>query len=347
MMADGAYPPPPRDLPQALRAVRAELAVAAGAWRMARPDALEAPAADARRSWRSRMRAPAGRRPSSGGGLIYAIGDVHGRLDLLQLLLDRVDADAAGRPCRLVFCGDYVDRGPASADVLEWLVGLTRILGPRVTLLKGNHEQALLRFLDDPSIGALWIERFGGAETLLSYGVPAPDAGAPGELAAARDELLANMPAGHLRLLQGLQLAFVHHDYLFTHAGLSPEARLSEQTEDDLLWGPDGFLEAKGPFEKFVVHGHTWRGDEPELLGHRIGLDTGAYATGVLTAVRIEDGDHRPLQALDEGAVERRAAEADARAPRLVQRPADYVSAPAAELGGLFARPTLHAADLG
>ena len=163
----------------------------------------------------------------------------------------------------------------------------------------------------------------------------------------ARDELLANMPAGHLRLLQGLQLAFVHHDYLFTHAGLSPEARLSEQTEDDLLWGPDGFLEAKGPFEKFVVHGHTWRGDEPELLGHRIGLDTGAYATGVLTAVRIEDGDHRPLQALDEGAVERRAAEADARAPRLVQRPADYVSAPAAELGGLFARPTLHAADLG
>jgi serine/threonine protein phosphatase 1 len=290
--------------------------------------------------WRG-VRAP---RASTGGRLVYAVGDVHGRLDLLQALLGRIEADAAGRPRLLVFSGDYTDRGPDSAGVLDRLVRLRREFGDGVCLLKGNHELALLRFLDEPTCGGLWLDRFGGAATLTSYGVTPPDATAPPEaMAAARDALLDAMPASHLSLLQGLDLMAVLGDYAFVHAGVAPDAPLAEQTEEDLLWASRGFLTAER-FEKIVVHGHTWAADRPELLDHRIGVDTGAYETGVLTAVAIQDGRRRVLQALDAEAEARRAAEAPAPRP-LVVRPADYVRLPEADRAAMFRTPALSSTE--
>jgi serine/threonine protein phosphatase 1 len=235
------------------------------------------------------------------GQLVYGIGDVHGCYGLLKQLLAQLARDygprARGRRPVLVFVGDYVDRGPDSARVLEALIWLQRRPELEVHLLKGNHEQALLDFIDRPHQGVAWVE-FGGAETLASYGVlpPRPGAG-PADYLRARDELVRRMPASHLRLLAGLELMVLVGDYAFVHAGVRPGRALSRQDEEDLLWIRQGFLDARGPFEKVIVHGHTWTGEQPQLLGARIGLDTGAYATGVLTALRFEDGEVGVLQA--------------------------------------------------
>ncbi|HSV01731.1 MAG TPA: metallophosphoesterase family protein [Phenylobacterium sp.] len=235
------------------------------------------------------------------GRLIYAIGDVHGCYELLRDLLALIARDDAGRGGRgrplLVFLGDYVDRGLQSARVVEALVWLQRRPDLEVRLLKGNHEQALLEFLDAPERAGLWLG-FGGAETLAAYGVIPPRADdRPCEFVRARDELLDRMPAAHLKLLQGLELMVEAGDYVFVHAGVRPGVPLERQTERDLLWIRKGFLDAAGPFEKVVVHGHTWEGEAPQLLAHRLGLDTGAYATGVLTALRLCDGEREVLQA--------------------------------------------------
>ncbi|HTK33861.1 MAG TPA: metallophosphoesterase family protein [Caulobacteraceae bacterium] len=235
------------------------------------------------------------------GRLIYVIGDVHGCYELLKDLLARVAADiegrAGGRRPELIFLGDYVDRGPHSSKVLDALVWLQRRGDLEVRLLKGNHEQALLEFIDAPDQGGPWIG-YGGAQTLESYGIAAPSPGAdPAAYGLARDDLLDKMPASHLRLLQGLELMVLAGDYAFVHAGVRPGASLDRQAEDDLLWIRQGFLDAQGPFEKIIVHGHTWTSDQPVLLPQRIGVDTGAYATGVLTALRLEDHDFGILQA--------------------------------------------------
>jgi serine/threonine protein phosphatase 1 len=240
-------------------------------------------------------------RAGTAGELVYAVGDIHGRYDLMKDILAQVAADyatrAAGRRPILVFCGDYVDRGPHSAKVLEAVAWLRRRGEVELHLLKGNHEEALLSFIDDPEGGAAWL-RFGGAETLISYGVlpPSPDEGVDG-LARARDELLERMPAAHLRLLQGLELMVQVGDYAFVHAGVKPGRPLAAQDEHDLLWIRQGFVDVPGPFEKVIVHGHTWTSERPQVLEHRVGLDTGAYATGVLTAVRFEDGELAVFQA--------------------------------------------------
>jgi serine/threonine protein phosphatase 1 len=236
-----------------------------------------------------------------GGELVYAIGDVHGCYELLRDVLASLASDygarAGGRRPILIFLGDYVDRGPHSARVMEALVWLQRRGDLEVHFLKGNHEQALLEFLDAPDRGGPWIG-FGGAETLLSYGVAPPPADAPPEVyAQARDELLERMPASHLRLLQQLELMVVIGDYAFVHAGIRPGTPLEAQEETDLLWIRRGFVDQPGPFGKVIVHGHTWLSEQPQLSEHRLGLDTGAYATGVLTAARIEDGEFEVLQA--------------------------------------------------
>jgi len=196
----------------------------------------------------------------------------------------------------LVFLGDYVDRGPQSAKVVEALVWLRRRPDLEVRLLKGNHEQALLDFLDAPGRAGQWLA-FGGAETLAAYGVvpPRPDDRAA-ELVRARDELLDRMPAAHLRLLERLEPMVVVGDYAFVHAGVRPGAPLARQAEVDLLWIRKGFVDAAGPFEKVIVHGHTWTDEQPQMLAHRLGLDTGAFATGVLTAVRLSEGEREVLQ---------------------------------------------------
>jgi len=236
-----------------------------------------------------------------GGELVYAVGDIHGCYELMKDMLASLAADSAvraqGRRPILVFLGDYVDRGPQSARVLDALVWLQRRADLEIHYLKGNHEQALLEFLDAPERGGPWMS-YGGAETLQAYGLVPPEPDAPAEaFLAARDELLERMPASHLKLLIGLETMVTIGDYAFVHAGVRPGTPLEAQAENDLLWIRRGFVDQPGPFEKIIVHGHTWLSEQPQLSEHRLGLDTGAYATGVLTAARIEDGEVEILQA--------------------------------------------------
>jgi serine/threonine protein phosphatase 1 len=241
--------------------------------------------------------------PAAGtdGELVYVVGDIHGCYGLLRAALAGIVQDQAaagrGRLPMLVLLGDYIDRGPDSAKVLQALVWLRRRGEFALRLLKGNHEQGLLAFLEDPERGAAWLA-FGGAETLSSYGVRRPSAGAEAA-AQARDALLDQMPASHLQLLVDLELMAVVGDYAFVHAGIRPDKPLSAQSEQDLLWIRRGFLDAPGPFERIIVHGHTWLGEAPQVLEHRLGLDTGAYATGALTVARLDEGAMQLFQVRD------------------------------------------------
>ncbi|HEY4032091.1 MAG TPA: metallophosphoesterase family protein [Caulobacteraceae bacterium] len=241
----------------------------------------------------------AGADPTS-GELVYAIGDVHGRYDLLKqlisMILDDWKVQGADRRPLVIFCGDYVDRGPESAAVLEALIWLQQRTDIQACFLKGNHEAGMMRFLDNPPDCAGWL-RFGGVETLKSYGVVAPSPEDPSSCFRARDLLLQRMPSSHLRFLERLELMLVVGDYAFVHAGVQPGVDLRGQREEDLLWIRQEFLTDEGPFEKIIVHGHSWTDDKPQVLPHRIGIDTGAYATGVLTAVRLDGADVGLLQA--------------------------------------------------
>jgi len=234
------------------------------------------------------------------GELIYAIGDIHGRYDLFKQMMARIVADAAdrtrGRLPMLILCGDYVDRGPDSARMLTALDWIRRDERIALRLIKGNHEAAFLAFLKDPLEGEPWL-RFGGDATLLSYGVTPPaDFGDGVELVRARDDLLECMPAAHLRVLQGLELMVIVGDYAFVHAGIRPGVPLARQKAQDLLWIRGPFLDHVDRFEKRIVHGHSWAEAAPEIYDNRIGLDTGAYGTGILTAVRIEDNEVEVFQ---------------------------------------------------
>lgn len=228
--------------------------------------------------------------------MVYAVGDVHGRLDLLEQLLHAICADATetaplDRPV-LVFLGDYVDRGAESRGVIDMILALKHLGQFEVRCLKGNHEQALLQFLDDPTIGPSWVGH-GGGPTLISYGVHPPamrfDEKGWVETQAAFKRAL---PPEHLKFYQELELCLIVGDYLFVHAGVRPGIPLLEQSEQDLLWIRGEFLNNTSNFEKFVVHGHT-PVDRPFVGPTRIGVDTGAYATGLLSAARLvgEDRD--------------------------------------------------------
>jgi serine/threonine protein phosphatase 1 len=242
--------------------------------------------------------------PSTEGRLIYAVGDVHGRLDLLDDLLAKIVDDIAASPQAgppvLIFLGDYVDRGAHSRGVIDRLIALERQPNLELRVLKGNHEQALLTFLEDPEFGPSWIQN-GGAATLASYGVAAPQTRLPPEpWVQARDALAQALPPEHLRFLRSLELCVEYGGYIFVHAGLRPGVPIDRQTERDMLWIRAEFLEERRPFAKMVVHGHTPEA-EPYMGPVRIGLDTGAYATGVLTAGRLFDADRRILQATAHG----------------------------------------------
>ena len=227
------------------------------------------------------------------GQLVYAIGDIHGCYDQLRRLLADISSDAQrhakGRTATLIFCGDYIDRGPASMQVLDALCWLKRHGPFHVHFLKGNHEQVMLTYLTDPEAAQDWM-RFGGVQTLDSYGVTPPSADdGPERHLAARDDLLERMPVAHLRFLESLELMVGIGDFAFVHAGIRPEIALADQKEQDLLWIRKGFVDVEAQHERVIVHGHTWADDQPIMLPHRIGIDTGVYETGVLTAVRIED----------------------------------------------------------
>jgi serine/threonine protein phosphatase 1 len=239
-------------------------------------------------------------RLSTEGAVIYAVGDVHGRYDLLKKALAQIATDCAEattpRPPMLILLGDYIDRGPDSAKVMQALVWLRRRGAFELRLLKGNHEQGLMGFLEDPERRCDWLD-YGGTDTLASYGVAPPPPGADSQvLTRARDALLDQMPASHQQLLEELEPMVLVGDYAFVHAGVRPDRPLAEQTEADLLWIRRGFVDAPGPFERVIVHGHTWLSEQPQVCEHRIGLDTGAYATGVLTVARLDEDGARLVQ---------------------------------------------------
>ncbi|WP_119680484.1 metallophosphoesterase family protein [Indioceanicola profundi] len=231
------------------------------------------------------------------GQRIYAIGDIHGRSDLLDLLMRRISADARtaarGLQHTLVFLGDYVDRGQDSAGVLERLSA-----GPPpgfgMVCLRGNHEAVMQRFLTDHSVGPAWLS-FGGVETLASYGIrPRPDLDQERWLPIARSELARTLPQPHHAFLQGLRLHLRVGGYLFVHAGIRPGVKLERQKPEDLLWIRDAFLDSTARHGMTVVHGHTVV-REPEVRPNRIGIDTGAYASGRLTCLVLEGTERRFL----------------------------------------------------
>jgi serine/threonine protein phosphatase 1 len=231
---------------------------------------------------------------------VYAIGDVHGRLDLLQLLMGRIVEDAAlletgVRPV-LVFLGDYIDRGPESSGVIDEVLGLVASGQFEVRQLKGNHEQALLSFLDDVSVGPVWAS-FGGLATIQSYLGRTSISGSDLKAwDAVRESLREAIPERHLEFYRSLEPYYVSGDYCFVHAGLKPGVPLEEQREMDLISIRAEFLNSRQPFEKFIVYGHT-PNLEPVIEPHRIGIDTGAFATGVLSCLRVVGADALLLQA--------------------------------------------------
>jgi serine/threonine protein phosphatase 1 len=224
------------------------------------------------------------------GVRIYAIGDVHGRADLLAQLLACIDVDAATYPGpRMVevLLGDYIDRGPQSREVLDILVARSR--HRRMVCLRGNHETYIPDFLQDPAVLAQW-RHLGGFETLVSYGVTPSintDEQQQRELADAFHRAL---PDSHRRFLAGLKTCFACGDYFFAHAGVRPGIPLSQQHEQDLLWIREDFLLHEESFGKIVIHGHTPVA-EPDIRPNRINIDTGAYATGRLTCLVLEGDD--------------------------------------------------------
>ena len=225
---------------------------------------------------------------------IYAIGDIHGRADLLRALLGKVDVDRKGRSVErtiAVFLGDYVDRGPSSKDVLDILLDYRA--NYESVFLKGNHEKFALDFLQNHSVLEAW-RSCGGFETLLSYGLRPNFSSSANERLRLSRELAESMPAEHLSFLRSLQLYFQCGEFLFVHAGVRPRVRLKDQDEKDLLWIRDEFLEYQKPFELFIVHGHT-PVRTPEMQTNRLNIDTGAFATGRLTCAAIEGSTIRLL----------------------------------------------------
>ena len=230
------------------------------------------------------------------GMRVYAIGDVHGRFDLLIGLLRQIEDDDAARgeaDTNIIFLGDLIDRGAYSAEVIEFL----RVMPPSFAtchFIMGNHEEAMLVSLgpDADPVTTGWLQ-FGGTETLLSYRVPAHVL-AMADGAALAEEARFYVPDEHLRFIQSFDSQLRFGDYLFVHAGIRPKVPLDEQTEGDLRWIRQPFLKDRRNHGVLVVHGHTIT-ELPEFHSNRIGIDTGAYKSGVLTALGLQGGDRWTL----------------------------------------------------
>ncbi|MFL6754881.1 MAG: metallophosphoesterase [Sphingomicrobium sp.] len=236
---------------------------------------------------RKRRTEPAG----APGYRAYVVGDVHGRLDLLEKLLAKIHAEQEKQALDkllLVFLGDLIDRGPSSAQVLERLRTYDRP-GVRPIFLLGNHEEVLLRILNgDAELITRW-RCFGGTECLQSYGIE------PAQLDNISDDdslriVREAIPGEHVRFVESFANSCRFGDYLFVHAGIRPGVKLEQQTQTDLRWIREPFLYDDRDHGVVVVHGHTIS-PQVEELPNRIGIDTGAYRTGILTALAIEGTD--------------------------------------------------------
>jgi len=233
------------------------------------------------------------------GTVVWAIGDIHGRLDLLQPLVEAIMVDAAASAAErkvVIFLGDYVDRGPDSRGVIRYLADLPADCGIEWRFLKGNHEEAMLDFLDDPSAGARWCE-YGGDAALRSYGLKPPELKHKLEgWARVSADLDHKLTPRERAFLENLELSLSVGDYF--HAGARPGEPLDRQSERDLMWIRNSFLDSDVEFDKVVVHGHTPT-REVHVDRRRIGVDTKAYDSGVLSAVRLEGATRVVVRAVE------------------------------------------------
>jgi len=224
---------------------------------------------------------------------LYVVGDIHGRRDLLTRLLSMIEENAARYPDkvkRLIFLGDYVDRGVESKEVLERLIQ-PFAAGLNPVFLRGNHDDRLLSFLKgDLSVAPAWLQ-LGGASTLASYGLNPFGATDPKKLPALQKSFAKAFPASHLAFLKETLYAVTYGDYYFVHAGVRPGIPLAKQKPADQMWIRGDFLNHPKGLGKMIVHGHTIQ-TNPEIKANRIGIDTGAFATGKLTCLII-DGTER------------------------------------------------------
>jgi serine/threonine protein phosphatase 1 len=231
------------------------------------------------------------------GMRIYAIGDIHGRNDLLHRLLKQIEADNASRGAadtHIIFLGDLMDRGPDSAGVIDTSIAL-RDAGRKVRFLMGNHEEVFIRACrkNDPKVTRFFL-RIGGEATVLSY--PITRAEYIGlDMEQLSERLATLVPQAHLDFIESFEDQIVIGDYAFVHAGIRPGVPLAEQKPSDLRWIREDFVDQRGDLEKVVVYGHTIY-DEVEERGSRIGIDTGAYASDKLTALALEGGERWYLQ---------------------------------------------------
>ena len=222
------------------------------------------------------------------GTRVYAIGDVHGRHDLLLELLAAIEEDDARyvpAETHVVMLGDLIDRGPDTASVVDMLA-TGRPAFADFHFLMGNHEEMLLRLVDEPTAaGMAHFLRFGGRETFESYGVPQRMLDMPdGQPLQA---ITAHVPAAHLAFLRTFGDAIQFGDYLFVHAGIRPDVPMADQVPEDMRWIRNQFLESDADHGLIVVHGHTIAG-AAQVRHNRIGIDTGAFATGILTAIGLQ-----------------------------------------------------------
>lgn len=242
------------------------------------------------------------------GSVVWALGDVHGRLDLLQPLVEAIMADAHATSAErkvVIFLGDYVDRGSESRGVIRYLADLPSECGIEWRFLKGNHEEAMLGFLEDPSTGPRWCA-YGGDAALRSFGLRPPELKHRVEAwTSVSMDLNHRLTPRERGFLQDLELSISVGDYFFVHAGARPGLSLDRQSERDLMWIRNSFLDSDFEFEKVVVHGHTPE-REVYIDRRRIGVDTKAYESGMLSAVRLEGRARALLQTVltGEGSVQ-------------------------------------------
>lgn len=225
-------------------------------------------------------------------GRVYAVGDVHGRFDLFVRMLHAIGQDIAQRPTngfRIVFLGDLIDRGPQSAKIISLAQTLAQCTS-KFRFLKGNHEELLLRAFKGEVRIAEFFYDIGGRETLMSYGLD-PAIGDCMSAEALVSWMQANIPVDHIEFISGFSDLIEAGKYIFVHAGLRPNVPLEKQSASDLRWIRTEFLQFQGDFPGIVVHGHSIT-REVEERSNRIGLDTGAYFSGKLTAVALE-GENR------------------------------------------------------
>ncbi|VAW20882.1 Serine/threonine protein phosphatase [hydrothermal vent metagenome] len=223
--------------------------------------------------------------------LVYAVGDVHGCFDLLLDLETRIAADCADQkqPALIIMLGDYIDRGPASSEVIEHLLDPPDFNAKRICLA-GNHEQVMLAFLQDPAANADWLE-YGGRETLWSYGLSEKDT----SLSAISQRSFIHkinsfIPDEHIAFLAGLPILVQFEHHIFVHAGLRPDVALKQQSDKDLVWIRDEFYDRPDGFGFTVVHGHT-PNKKPFVSNYRINVDSGAFFTGLLSAAKFVEGE--------------------------------------------------------